>query len=259
MTTALLDGDLLGFRSAVVSKNDNAGLACWRAEQTLLNILAHTLADNFIIFIGGDNNFRKQVDPMYKAHRTKPKPTFLPDVEQFLMENYGAIRIHGIETDDALGILQTEDSILCSLDKDLLQVAGHHYQWSKDNHIEVDAFEGLKFFYKQLLIGDRADNIEGVRGLGTIKAGRLLDPLETEEEMFAVVRDLYKDDARLERNCHLLWILKSHKMFSHPELKTLKPEPEVRLEFIRETETGNVLFMEHGIHHLTTDGILLRG
>ena len=255
MTLALIDGDLLSFRSAVVTENENEGLANWRTEQTLLDILNHVEATEFLIFIGGGDNFRKQVDPQYKAHRTKPKPKYLPTIEQFLMEQYGAIRVHGIETDDALGILQQEDSVICSLDKDLLQVPGLHYQWSKNNWVEVDNTSGIRHFYKQLLIGDRADNITGVQGIGTIKAGKLLDPVDDPEEMFSIVEQLYPDKLHFERNCHLLWILKSHNLFSHPSLKRLKPEPEVKLESIQETETGNVLSTVHGIQHLTIDGI----
>lgn len=257
---ALIDGDLLAYRSAAVTENDNEGLANWRAEQTLFDIIQHTEADNFIIFLGGLNNFRKILDPTYKANRKeKQKPKYLKTIESYLMNNYGAIRINGIETDDALGILQSEESVICSIDKDLLQVPGNHYRWPYNEWLEVTSIEGLRQFYKQLLIGDKADNVYGVDKIGKVKAGKLLDSIEDESEMFSIVKDLYNNDLRLELNGYLLWILKTPALYRLPGLNKLKPKLEVSLEYIQETETGNVLFTEHGMNHLTIDGTLELG
>ena len=51
---------------------------------------------------------------------------------------------------------------------------------------------GLKFFYSQLLTGDQVDNYPGIPGLGATKAFELLEPAQTEEELFYIVRDQYK-------------------------------------------------------------------
>lgn len=96
-------------------------------------------------------------------------------------------------------------------------IPGYHYSWPimrngevvREGRIyEVSEIEGLKSFYRSLLIGDRVDNIIGVAGIGKVKAAQRIDPLETEEEMFQVVRDLYADDDRLLMNGRCLWILR---------------------------------------------------
>jgi 5'-3' exonuclease len=61
-----------------------------------------------------------------------------------------------------------------------------------------------------MLIGDRADNVIGVEGIGTVKAGRAISPLHDEKDMYSLVHSLYNDDERFKRNAQLLWILK-HK------------------------------------------------
>ena len=259
-TTALIDGDIVAYRASAAFNNaETEGLACWAVEKTISDILYKTDVENYLIFIGGNNNFRKVIDPEYKAHRTKPKPQHLPMVELFLQQHYGAIRIHGLETDDALGILQQERSIICSIDKDLLQVPGLHYNWVTNSFTEVSDLEGIKQFYSQLLIGDVADNIKGIKGVGKVKAEKLLRDIDDPDDMFNIVRKEYDNDLRMERNCHLLWILKSQNFWTHDDMNTLKPNPEVRLDYILETETGYDLFTEHGMKNLKIDGILPHG
>lgn len=100
------------------------------------------------------------------------------------------------------------DYVICSLDKDLKQIPGHHYNWRRDEFDFVEPIEGLRHFYRQLLTGDRTDNIFGIRGIGTVKSGRLIDNLNTEEDMFHVVQAMYADDQRLLMNGQCLYIMR---------------------------------------------------
>src|SRR5574343_1568457 len=90
-----------------------------------------------------------------------------------------------------------EDTIIVTLDKDLDMIPGLHYNWVKNTIYDVNEDEALRFFYKQLLIGDTSDNIVGIRGIGPVKAKTLIDHLETEEEMLDVVSSLYDSKERL--------------------------------------------------------------
>jgi 5'-3' exonuclease len=122
----------------------------------------------------------------------------------------------GLEADDALGINQTKDTVICSLDKDLLQIPGQHYSWEisgkgwKKPHTfrEITEIEGLKLFYEQCLKGDRTDNIRGIEKIGDKKANSILKPYTTELEMFNVVRDMYGNDEEFLMNANCLWILR---------------------------------------------------
>jgi hypothetical protein len=75
-----------------------------------------------------------------------------------------------MEADDLLGINQTKDTIICTIDKDLRQVPGQHYNFVKDEIFTVNLQEGLLWFYTQMLTGDASDNISGIRGIGLKKA-----------------------------------------------------------------------------------------
>jgi hypothetical protein len=174
-----------------------------------------------------ENNFRYKIDPQYKANRKDmPKPRWYDSLRLFLCNEYKAEYTHGQEADDALGIAQSKNfweeqfklcasdgkpvshtqSVICSIDKDLLQVPGNHYNLATGVHSTVNVFDGIRHFYRQLVTGDRVDNIFGIKGIGPVKSERLLTGAESESELFERVRILYDDDERLLRNGRLLWV-----------------------------------------------------
>ena len=55
------------------------------------------------VYLTGTGNFREQiaVTQPYKGNRTAPKPLYLPDVRQYLIDMWGAVVIDGKEADDA--------------------------------------------------------------------------------------------------------------------------------------------------------------
>lgn len=214
---ALIDGDLVAFRCAASANEDGEEISVLRADKLMRELLEATGAESYRVFLTGTENFRKEIDPQYKANRKdKEPPTYLQQTREFLVREWKAEVQDNIEADDALGINQTDSTIICSLDKDLLQVPGKHYRWaigtatwSKEaQFLEVGYLDGLKSFYRSTLIGDVSDNIVGVYGLGPKKAAKFIDHLNTEQEMFDVCRELYQDDERFFRNLKLLWIMR---------------------------------------------------
>jgi hypothetical protein len=174
-------------------------------------------------------------------------------MREFLVEEHGASISYTIEADDALGIALTDnnrnnvDCVLVSIDKDLLQVPGLHYNFVKKEFTRVSPYDGLRFFYKQCLIGDKADNIKGVEGIGEVKAERLLKAAEEtaidlyscfdepiladyEQAWFNTVQNAYGDDIEFFKNGACLWMLTQPYplgSFSYHRLgKTLIPEME---------------------------------
>lgn len=206
---ALIDGDIVTFSCAVYNEDYGWDAARSDIDDMMKRILETTGATDYTAYITGSNNFRYTVDPEYKANRKgKPDPRYRQDANAYLVTEYGAIVTDGIEADDALGIAATgnSDSIICSIDKDLLMIPGDHYNWRKNEFTFVTPLDGLRSFYRSFLIGDVADNITGVRGLGPVKSARLINDLEDEVDMFSTVQVLYNDDARLLKNGRLLYI-----------------------------------------------------
>jgi len=215
---ALIDQDLLCYRCAASAENDDLNIALFRIDELLDNILNKTGATSYRAFLTGSNNFRKQIYPEYKANRTQPKPRHLRDLQEYSLEKLSAeYAPETLEADDALAIYQTDDTIICSLDKDLLQVPGRHFSWEingkgwtrPDTFIEQTELEGLRLFYKQCLKGDTSDNVKGIEGLGEKKASKLLADCHSHKELFNQVRDLYGNDEEFIMNASVLWILRS--------------------------------------------------
>lgn len=236
---ALLDGDIYCYRSAAASENDDLGIAIWRMEEMIDNTLAETASDEFSIFLSGANNFRYDIYPEYKANRSEEKPRHLADLKQYLIEKYKAHVSDGCEADDLLGIeqcttaplgatgfpLYRDDTIICSLDKDLRMIPGNHYsfeisgtitngpnagkRWTKPmEKVFVEPFQGLKHFYTQMLTGDTADNIKGAAGIGKVKAARILEHCTTEQELYEAVEAHFSCEEELLMTGQCLWIFR---------------------------------------------------
>ena len=198
------------FRAAASAENDPLEIALLRADKLMRDILEATSATSYVTALTGPNNFRKEINPEYKANRKDVvKPIHLDAVKTFLTVEWNAVTTDGYEADDLLGMNQTEDSIICSIDKDLLMIPGKHYNFVKGEFLEVNELEGLQSFYRSALVGDKSDNIFGVTGIGKVKAAKLINPLDNEKDMYNTVCKLYNDPDRLEMNLDCLWIWRS--------------------------------------------------
>jgi len=219
---ALIDSDLVAFRCAASCQKqgvltEDFGVATSRANNLLVSILEATGATDRQLYLSGGENFRKKINPLYKANRTdQPRPEYLEPLREWLVTEWGATVTDGIEADDAMGIAQSVspsgETVICSLDKDMLQVPGHHYSWeiqgtgstgipwkkeAKSSHVSVQ--QGLFNFYWQLVMGDAADNVPGYDGKMRAKVPKFLEPhyenmacMETEQELFEYVLELYQ-------------------------------------------------------------------
>lgn len=222
---ALIDGDIVLYKCAFSCESrgevvEPLDIGIARCDELMDRILHSTGAESYEAFLTGPNNFRYEYYPAYKANRTAPKPHYYEEIKQHLLEKWEATLVEGEEADDMLSKRQmsTEGTVICSTDKDLLQIPGHHYNFSRDEYSFVTPDEGLKFFYKQLLIGDTVDNIFGVKGYGPKKSARCIDPCETELEMFERVQSLYDSDERLLMNGICLWLRRyADQIWAFPE------------------------------------------
>jgi DNA polymerase-1 len=221
---ALLDGDIFAYRAAAASENDPEDIAIFRLVDSIEITLAAVGADSYQVWLSDsrDNNFRRTIYPEYKANRTDPDPIHLAAVKKHLVDNWQATVALGQEADDALGIEQMKgdfgSSIICSIDKDLKQIPGRHYNHVRREFDDISTLEGTRWFYKQLLIGDRIDNIFGVYGLGPKKSAALLDHVENEQEMFEIVSSKYDSMDRLLMNGKVVWIRKQENQIWEPPI-----------------------------------------
>lgn len=211
----LIDGDIVAYRAAFSCEEGTEIDAEEYIDELLSDIMNATQFkenwDNVEIFLSGSSNFRKDLDAEYKANRTRPKPELLPACMSYLTEAYAAKVSEDQEADDDIVIRATEigydDTIIASIDKDFLQVPCWHYNFNRGTMVKVEEFEGLLFFYEQILTGDAADNVKGIRGIGPVKAKKLLRGALNEREMYEVCLKAYKgDEEKVIQNGKLLWL-----------------------------------------------------
>lgn len=172
----------------------------------------------------------------YKGTRKNPKPFHFYNILEYLRHNYEVVVARdGLEADDIICQEQYRtysnpfyNTIICSRDKDLRICPGWHYSWECGKQAAIGPVEtdelgwldfsqkkdvigyGKAFFYYQMLVGDTADNIPGIPGVGNSKAKLLLENCTTEIDYFNVVKHEYKErglskDYFLEQ-ANLLWM-----------------------------------------------------
>lgn len=185
-------------------------------------------------------NFREEIaiQKGYKAQRKAEKPFHFNNLTSYMLAAYNTKVADGVEADDLIVMeqfsrLDKADTIICTRDKDLRMCPGWHYGWEcgkqpsygpewidEIGYIKHNVAKkkieggGLKFFFAQVLMGDSADNIPGLKGAGPVKVMSVLDHLNTECEMYQTVKELYKEAypdnymQMLVEQMDLLWMIR---------------------------------------------------
>lgn len=216
---ALIDADILIYRIGFTTQEEDFGIAAWRMSNLIEQILDATKATSFQCYLTASKDetaFRRKVYPEYKMNRKAPRPVHYDALREFLMKDWSAKMVSCIEADDAIGIdSNRDDCVIVSIDKDLLQLPGLHYNFVKQEFKTVTKEEGIRFFYQQCLTGDTADNVKGIAGIGPKKAEKILALAEItcnedpEQCWFDQVRKEYDNDYEFYINGACLWILRS--------------------------------------------------
>jgi hypothetical protein len=223
MMKALIDGDILVYRIGFASENESESIAMARCSEFIEDLILFNGFGEYQGYLTGKKNFRNEiaVTAPYKGNRKSAKPKHYQLLRDYMESAWAFTMIEDQEADDAIGIAAYEMEVgeycICSIDKDLDMLRGDHYNFVKDERYFITEEEGIKNFYKQLLMGDRVDNIVGIKGIGTVKAERLLKECKNENEMYLAILEAYKgDDKRVLENGQLLWIRREPNQMWHP-------------------------------------------
>lgn len=225
---ALIDGDILryevGFGAETGWKEFTEGRETIPpfdyVERLLIdkinNIVAVAGADEYTIYLTTAPSFRHEIATTrpYKGNRKHVKPFHFDNLTAYISNSHLPVYLcdDGFEADDEIAIRHStrfreqelgdveysestrryngRDTIVCSRDKDLRQVAGPHYTWELGRQpsfgpVDIDELgfleydhekkkitkgTGFLFFTSQLITGDTADNIPGIEGAGDVRA-----------------------------------------------------------------------------------------
>lgn len=233
----------------------------------LQEILWSTGSDDYALYLSDstENNFRTRYYPEYKANRKDlKKPQHYDALRLYLMEAWNATITPEQETDDDLGINQTDDTIICTIDKDLDQIPGKHFNFVKQLLYDVTEEEALRFFYKQLLTGDITENVKGIPGIGPVKAEKLMGDAQTEDDLFTATATAYekhyKEDGlkqllingiclKIRRNADEIWTFPQSMVEKYTPPQLMEP----RSLFITPMQEETIQCMEPTLQ--TTSGI----
>lgn len=223
MQIALIDGDILVYRIGFASEDDTESIAIARCCEFLEDMILFNGFDEYQGFLTGGGNYRKEIAKTapYKGNRKAPKPKHYDLLREYMTKSWSFEMIEGQEADDAIGIaayaLDPEEYCICSIDKDLDMLRGRHYNFVKDLFYQITEEEAIFNFYKQILTGDRIDNIQGIKGIGEVKAKRILEKCTNEKEMYLAVLKAYEgNEERVLENGQLLWIRREPNQIWQP-------------------------------------------
>ena len=212
---ALVDGDILCYRIGFATQEESKDVAIRTMASFMEDLVMFQLnVSEWTTFLTGKTNFRNEyaVTAPYKGNRKGEKPIHHALLREYLEYSWNGQVSDNCEADDEIAITATElgdDSIIVSLDKDFDQVQGWHYNFVKRDKYYVTQEEGLLNFYMQFLTGDRIDNIIGVKGIGPVKARKLLEG-KTEREMFDICAEELGSVERAVENGRLLFLQRTH-------------------------------------------------
>ena len=188
---ALIDGDIVARRVASTTVDQPTWIATARADDMMLGILeeinhAYDTEIEYATYLtDSPGNYRRHIYPEYKANRTQPEPPHNQYLKEYLIDKYGAIVAPEQEADDYLGIYQDKENgttCICTIDKDLKQIPGIHYNFVTGEWSDVTEEQAEEFFFWQVMAGDSGDNIKGIPGIGLKKAQKHYDKHFKEKE-----------------------------------------------------------------------------
>jgi DNA polymerase-1 len=190
----LIDGDLLAYRTAAAAEKEtdwgdgmmtlhaDAGLAIDNMLHDLVTVQRKLDAEQTVICLSDDGSrFREHLGFDYKAHRkTVRRPMVLPQLRAYLRDELKAKWKQGLEADDVMGIMSTNpklypqhEKVIVSIDKDMRTIPGRLYDGKELFTVTREAAD--KWHLQQTLMGDKADGYPGCKGIGPVKAERIVE------------------------------------------------------------------------------------
>ena len=228
MGKVLIDGDIIAYRAAFSTEQMGASDTRRKVDDLIQFILDSTvlfpeIGLDYVVYLTGKGNFRDNIAKShpYKGNRKSvQKPRHLQTARDHMESEYQAIISKGEEADDLIAKEAARldyHACVASIDKDMLQIPCWHFNIVRGDYLKVEPFGGIKFFYTQILTGDTADNIVGLWKVGPVKAKKILEDAETEEELWDLVVKAYDgNEERVIENARLLWLRREEEEIWQP-------------------------------------------
>lgn len=182
-----------------------------------IDSLKSEFESDYIIFAldGKGKTFRSEIDPNYKMNRQTPPDGLLAQLPVCIqmIKDMGlcAIEKEGYEADDIIAsvVKNYKDKLeirIVTHDKDLYQLISENVSIysaaKKELYDRKGCFEKYGVYPEQIrdflaMVGDSADNIPGVKGIGEKGAKKLLDEFGSLEQIYANLDKVLNDRTKL--------------------------------------------------------------
>lgn len=178
-----------------VYKEPDLNRCLTKIEELIIDTLDKTMAEFYLGFLTG-GSFRYNIYPDYKANRKdRIRPKYYKVLKEYLLDEWEFIQHKQLEADDLVKIASdyfygypyekgqlwagTAKCIptIVSNDKDILNLEGKHYNSQKGEFIETSKEQAERYFWESMIIGDIADNIKGIPGMGLKGTEKLFNGL----------------------------------------------------------------------------------
>ena len=191
----------------LTTKGENTS-AIFGFMRMIMKLIKDKKPDRLVcVFDSRVKTFRHEIYPEYKAQRMKAPEDLISQGETIrtLVENLGISRLEmeGYEADDLIGTLAAEarknsiKSVIISSDKDMLQLANDTTTIlvNRKGVSETEEMDSEKVFDQWgvwpekiidllALMGDKSDNIPGVKGIGQVSAVKLIQEFGSVENIY---------------------------------------------------------------------------
>ena len=192
----IVDADSIVYKVAHINNDCEEGEAVMALDSFIYTMIKlPTQCDKYIFCISKGHSGRNEiaVTKPYKGNRPKiDKPIHFNALMDYLETQYAAIGYNQYEADDLVISLHDRyksESVLIGIDKDNLQSVGLHFNYDKNEFIEIDANTADYNFCMQMLMGDVSDNISGIPKTGKKTAEKIL--ADTSKPYIEIVFDTY--------------------------------------------------------------------
>lgn len=181
---ALIDGDVI-LHAAMWETGTLEGFKS-RVDNFISEWTDNSFSEDYVMALGprDGRNYRDDIYVDYKKSKSrensrKKRKEYIDEAKEYMYSRPGAVEADYVEADDLLGHWSTQHDNACivSIDKDLNQIPGRHYNphYMKPLLYTVDERSAKIFFQMQMLTGDSVDNIPGLPGVGPVRAKRLYE------------------------------------------------------------------------------------
>jgi DNA polymerase-1 len=213
---AVIDLDIL--LNASVWGQDTMEEAQDRFQQMVQSFVTETYADDWIgVLEPSGGGFREAIYDQYKINASRTasrdnRPDWFSDLKEWISTDFSPFNVlvaeEGNEGDDVMAQLcsyfraKGKSYVAVTPDKDHLQIPGMLLSRAPVKYLgkdpteivhEITPKEAFYFFCYQMLVGDPVDNIPGIRGLGPVKVGEILNPEEDPEVWRDKVLETYQE------------------------------------------------------------------